>query len=144
MFRPIFELTHTETDPILTFMPRRSRHIVIRLLLLGLFLSGNASAWDMDNCGRDLVFDVGSASAAAAPMQSAEDAAGEAPIPAGTIDMDLCGHCSHASAHLLGVAMGTTAFNSGDAVKISRSLHLRDTFTHLPLFRPPRFASSFV
>lgn len=103
-----------------------------RFLILFLFVASTASAWDRDNCGRDFSFDAVSADAG-------YDLGG------GDIqDFDACGHCSHAGAHLLGLASGASTAYRADSVKVGRVVNLNSTPPPSALFHPPRHTSSIV
>ena len=106
--------------------------LVAKVLALLVLLTSVASAWDLDSCGVDHVFDSASAVSShdsGAPGSQAED---------------LCGHCGHLGSHLLGqitddndvVAPHAVTVRHGkpDVSVLLSSLH--------SFFRPPRHSLS--
>lgn len=97
-----------------------------RFLILFLFFASAASAWDWDNCGRDVSFD-------------AVGAVADHDLGGGDVqDIDACGHCSHAGLHLLALASGTSTPYRADSVKVGRIVNLNSTPPPRALFHPPR------
>lgn len=109
----------------------RSR-LLSRFLILFLFFASTASAWDWDNCGRDFSFDV-------------VGAVSDYGLGGGDVqDIDACGHCSHAGAHLLGLASGASTAYCADSIKVGRVVNLSSTPPPSALFHPPRHTSSIA
>lgn len=104
-----------------------------RLLLLFLLFASTASAWELDNCGRDFRLDT-DAAVADCNVGGGNDIA----------NIDACGHCSHASAHLLGLASGTAGADRAGAVEVARISNLIPTPFSSLLFHPPRRTSSIA
>jgi hypothetical protein len=105
--------------------------LIAKVLALFVLFTSVASAWDMDNCGYDLVFD-------SAGTVSSHD--NDSP---GSQAEDLCGHCGHLGSHLLGqvtdndvMAPHAVAVRHGEPAVFApfSSFHF--------LFRPPRYSLS--
>lgn len=103
-------------------------------LILFLFFASTASAWDLDSCGPDFGRDTGAA------VAGCDVAAGGGAVA----NVDACGHCSHAGAHLLGVASGAASVHRADAVKVGRIVNLSPAPFHSSLFHPPRRTSALA
>lgn len=105
----------------------KSMKFVARILLLFVLFTSVATAWDNDNCGKDLVFD----SAGAAQIHNG----GSSP---GNIN-DLCGHCGHLGSHLLGyIANIPLASLCPDHTWHGRTATASLKPSLNSLFRPPR------
>lgn len=117
---------------------------IIRLLLLFALWSSAVSAWNPNNCGRDRVLYTDST--VLTMLASSHDSNAEfEPAPFNEVsDVDACGHCGHASAHLLGLAARTLATPTGDAIKIRRTTELTGAQPPALPYRPPQVTSSLV
>lgn len=100
--------------------------MIAKVLILFVLTTSIGSAWDADNCEQDLVFD--SVGAAPSHIPDSHSTSG-----------DVCGHCGHLGAHLMGYVAG------GHTVSpLLASGHVSDPVVFGPkpgvqfLFRPPR------
>lgn len=105
--------------------------IIAKILALFIMLTSVASAWDLDNCGYDLVFD------SAGAVSSHDNGSPDGPA------QDMCGHCGHLGSHLLG-HVSNTDVTALHAVTVRHGVPA--DFVPLPsfhsLFRPPRHTLS--
>lgn len=102
-----------------------------KLLIVLLLWTSQASAWDPDNCQTDLVFDV-----------VATAALNDHTHEKGQLGADVCGHCSHMGAHLLGYITAhdpSLPIAADDAIETLTPFRLYPVAS--PLFHPPRSSS---
>ena len=97
-----------------------------KLLIVLLFWTTQASAWDSDNCQTDRVFDT------VATVSDLADKPGQ-------LNTDACGHCNHFSAHLIGyISSPPLALPlATNALPVSLSSFSPQPTIYL-LFHPPR------
>ena len=105
--------------------------LIAKILILFVLLTSVASAWNLDNCGVDHVFDSASA-------VSSHD--GGSP---GSQAEDLCGHCGHLGSHLLGqITDNLITAPHAVAVRHGEPAVFAPLSSFHSLFRPPRYSLS--